>query len=1060
MILLIAFMGSIAAATPPEPDGDRRIAFKRLDSSDGLSGDSVYCMLQDRLGYLWLGTFSGLSRYDGSRIIAYRPVPGDPESLPSSLVFDLHEDAAGTLWIATDGGGLARYSRDSDAFERFAHDGSDPASLASDRVFAVADDPYGWVWVGTADAGLERLDPVARRFYHYGEERGLGARTVRAVLCDEGGTLWAGTTGGLFRYDRDADRFAHVAGLGASTVRAIAAGAEGIILVGTEGAGAYALDTGTLLATRLGLGPGSERLHVRALAIDGRGRVWAGTDDQGLHVLDAERSPHSLRSVPGDERSIGHDAIRSIIVDRSGLVWVGTRGGGAAVHNPRSSVIRLLAADGGLPAAEARQALEARDGTVWLGTDGGGLVRLRKAPGRGLPRIERVYRAVPGDEASLPSDKVVCLAEDGLGGIWVGTDGAGLARLDPATGRFERYAHDPGRPGSLGGNTVWALLVDADGTLWAGLEGAGLARLDTAEKTFASYAHEPGVASSLGGNSVRALLEDSAGRLWVGLWDGGLCLWDKAAGKALARYGPSGAPGSLSDSSVICLLEDSHGRLWVGTGGSGLNRLVYDSDASWFEHISVADGLAGDDIVGLIEDERGYVWSISGRGVSRVSVEGSPGNGSSTIRSWGPGDGFQERFSQNAWARLSDGSILLGGPEGVNAFMPADLEDEPPPPPVLIADVAIVAHPEADDAERSRRTRTLRAFLNQGVITLRPEDAALALDFAVLDFVDPSRNRLSAVLLGGPTERMELGSLNRAVIGGLAPGEYELRVAGASSGGVWNRAGASLTVIVAPPFWRTPAFIAFSVLAALTVAGLAIRSRTIALERRAELMRTLSMHLEDAREEERTTAAREVHDELGQLLTAAKLDLAWLRTHPPAPEEVGSRVGEAMATVDAAIDSVKRISTRLRPKALDTLTLSEALRWQLEEFARRSGLECSASIEPSPEGLVPETATTVFRVFQELLTNIGRHAEARRVDVGFSCDGEALRLVVRDDGKGMPPGATDAPESLGIVGMRERVRHAGGLLSIETPAFGLDVGTSVTVEIPLAGRGRRRVAGG
>jgi len=217
------------------------------------------------------------------------------------------------------------------------------------------------------------------------------------------------------------------------------------------------------------------------------------------------------------------------------------------------------------------------------------------------------------------------------------------------------------------------------------------------------------------------------------------------------------------------------------------------------------------------------------------------------------------------------------------------------------------------------------------------------------------------------------------------------------------------------------------------------------------------MHIQDAREEERKTAAREVHDELGQLLTAAKMDLSWLRTHPPAPEVFSDRVGEAIAVVDSAIESVQSISTRLRPKALDTLSLSEALRWQLEDFRRRSKVECQAIIDPAPDGIDEDAATTMFRVFQEILTNVGRHAEARHVEVRFETVDGNMVLHVRDDGRGLPESAADSPESLGILGMRERVRHEGGRFEIESPVEGSERGTRVSVRVPLV---KRRPADG
>lgn len=997
-------------------------------------------MLQDSRGFLWMGTFSGLSRYDGTRVVVYRPVPGDAESLPSSLIFDLHEDSIGTLWVATDGGGLARYSRDSDAFDRFIHDPADPRSPGSDRMFAVADDPYGWIWVGTADAGLDRFDTVLGGFVHYGQAQGLPSQTVRSLLCDGDGVLWVGTTAGLARYNRERDVFEPVESIGKVTIRALMEYGQASLVIGTEGRGGFVLEKSGLSSAPLKLGPDSDTLLIRAICMDLVGRIWVGTDDRGLRIVEPDTGALSIvRAQAGMTGSLGHDAIRSLIVDRSGLVWVGTRGGGAASYNPRARVVTRMGPPEGLPAYEARQLLEARDGTLWVGTDGGGLSRF-SADGRLLAR----YVHSPADRQSLPSDRVMCMVEEPDGSLWVGTDGAGLAQFSPATRRFKRYARVAGRDDTLGGDTVWALLLDSEGTLWVGLEGGGLDRLDRENGGFVHYRPRPGDSESISGNSVRAIIEDSRGRIWLGLWDGGLNLWDKRSTRTLASYKPDRNRDSLADASVTCLFEDTLGRVWVGTGGSGIDRVVEYGGEIHFAHLDTSMGLAGDDIVGALEDERGNVWVVSGRGISRISASGGD------LLSWGPADGFQSRFSQNSYLLLSDGRVALGGPDGIDFFRPAELVHPIEPPPVVIADVSIVAHPSADPAENSIRARAFRSAMNRGLIVLKPEDAALSLDFAILDYVDPSRNRLSVSLWGGPAERVELGSQNRAVLGGLAPGEYELRLSGATAGGVWNREGALLRILVKPPFWKTPAFLGSLSLALLSLAALGVYGRTRALERRAERFRTLSMHIQYAREEERKTAARDVHDELGQLLTAAKMDLSWLKGHPPEPKAHAERVEEAIAMVDSAIDSVKRISTRLRPRALDTLSLSEALLWQLEDFRKRSQIACEASIDPAPEGIDEGVATTLFRVLQEVLTNVGRHSDAKTVRVRFSVDTDILLLIVEDDGKGLPSQAAESIESIGILGMRERVKHEGGRFDIESPSdLAGRGGTRVRVSVPL-----------
>lgn len=1042
--LLLA--GLIGLAAPPAA-AQETFAFRHLTTDDGLSGDSVYCMLQDRRGYLWLGTFSGLSRYDGSRVVVYRPVPGDAESLSSSLIFDIHEDATGTLWIATDGGGLARYSRDSDAFDRFVHDPSIATSAGSDRMFAVCDDPYGWIWVGTADAGIDRLDTVNGTFEHYRLDSGLPSETVRSLVCDAEGTLWAGTTRGLARFDRGRNVFVAVDSAGSNTVRAIMEDADHTLLVGTDGSGVYRLDQARTKTTRVYLGPDSDALLIRAMVRDLYGRIWVGTEDRGLRVVSADGATvTAIQSRPGAPAGLSHNAIRSLLVDQSGLVWVGTRGGGASACNPRSVVVQRLGTGTGPPGAEIRQMLESADHTLWIATDGDGLIHTT-ADGRPLRR----FRYSASDRYSLPGDRIISLAEAPGGQLWVGTDGGGLARLDPSTGRATRLQRDPLRPESLGGDTVWALLLDRQGTLWVGLEGGGLDRLNADGTTFTHHVPKAGDRTSISGNSVRALLQDSKGRIWIGLWDGGLTRWDPTTDKALAVYKPANDSRSLADASVTCLFEDSRGTIWVGTGGSGVDRMHEDSYMTSFEHLGTHDGLASDDIIGILQDAAGTVWIVSGRGISRLDSTAAE------FLSWGPADGFQQRFSQNAYLARSDGRFMLGGPEGIDLFRPDALDHPDIPPPVVFANVSVVALPDDEPARTSIRARAFRAALNRGIIELRPEDAALVLDFAVLDYVDPLRNRLSVTLWGGPAEKMELGSQNRAVLGGLAPGDYELRLSGATAGGVWNHEGAVLQIMVKPPFWKTGWFIAIVVAVALSIGLFIIVARTKSLQRQAERLRTLSMHIQDAREEERKTAAREVHDELGQLLTAAKMDLSWMKNHPPAPDDYGTRVGEAIAMVDSAIDSVKSIATRLRPRALDTLSLSEALRWQLEDFRRRSSVDCHAIIDPAPEDIAEGAATTMFRVFQEILTNVGRHAQASRVYVHFAVGDGVMMLEVKDDGMGLPDGAAGSAESLGILGMRERVRHEGGAFDIESPLEEFAWrGTKVTVSIPLGSTAKEK----
>jgi signal transduction histidine kinase len=214
-------------------------------------------------------------------------------------------------------------------------------------------------------------------------------------------------------------------------------------------------------------------------------------------------------------------------------------------------------------------------------------------------------------------------------------------------------------------------------------------------------------------------------------------------------------------------------------------------------------------------------------------------------------------------------------------------------------------------------------------------------------------------------------------------------------------------------------------------------------------LRELSAHVLEAREEEKTRIARELHDELGQLLTALKMDLAWLRERLPAGDaEISAKAEQMSAMLDQTMSSTRRISADLRPLMLDDLGLADAASWLVEDFARRSGVRCE--IKVTPEGGFAEVesaiATAVYRALQESLTNIARHSGARNAWVTLAARNGALHFEVEDDGRGIASEELAKTRSLGLKGMRERVSYLGGSLEVSRAPRG---GTRLRAQVPL-----------
>ena len=219
------------------------------------------------------------------------------------------------------------------------------------------------------------------------------------------------------------------------------------------------------------------------------------------------------------------------------------------------------------------------------------------------------------------------------------------------------------------------------------------------------------------------------------------------------------------------------------------------------------------------------------------------------------------------------------------------------------------------------------------------------------------------------------------------------------------------------------------------------------LRRSQEQMRTLSDRLLTLREEERAHISRSIHDDIGQLLSGLKMDLAWLKRRLNPEQEPLLDKTEAMSRlIDAAVGAVRQISTELRPGILDDLGLEAAVEWQLQEFQRRTDISCTFRSDIEEDALDVERTTTAFRILQEALTNVVRHAQARRVEVVLTGNANKVTMLVRDDGRGIIASERDHPRSIGLLGMRERARMQGGTLEVQGVA---GKGTTVTLRLPM-----------
>jgi diguanylate cyclase (GGDEF)-like protein len=799
VLTLMICSTAIAAKTESHP-----MRFDRLSLDDGLSQSAVISIHQDSRGLMWFGTENGLNSYNGYEFEHFKRDRGNANGLASDFIYDIAEDSDGNLWLATNGGGLAKMDRRSRHFRMFRHEPASPNSVSSNVIRTLLIDAEGTIWLGTRGAGLDRFDPEKGQFTHFvlGKDEGQeSAEDIYALYKDSAGAIWAGSDQGLYRLNPktgESAAFRHDAG-DASTIsdgkiRSILEDADGQLWVGTYNGGLNRFDkkAGGFERFRHDVNDPSSISHDRVAAIfeDSDGRLWIGTS-MGLNLMDREhgtftRYTHDRK----DASSLSDNAVTALFQDRGGVLWVGTLNRGVSKWNPRTwtygfdNARQITAKANTQPNVTA--IADDAVGTLWVGTFGEGL----NAVDRENDTITR-YRHDPTRPGSISDDRVMSLmiGRDGL--IWAGTMTGGVNRLDPKSGSNDVFRHDPKDPQSLSADGIMTIYEDSNGRVWVGTFGGGISRLDPQTGLFKRFQADASDPRALSSNRVTSFVEDASGSMWIGTDAGGLNLFDAKTESFHHFRHDADTAGSLADDTVYSLNVGADGTLWVGTRGGGLDRVIgaaSDPANISFANISQADGLTNDVIYGIEIGNSGELWLSTNYGISRFDPK--TGDISNMHRS----DGLQsEEFNFGAHYRSDSGELFFGGHNGFNAFHPENLQANKQIPLIMLTGLFMSGQPIKSD---------LPIDEDNGV-EFSYKDDVLSFEFAALDYAMPAENRYMYKLEGFDSDWIDLGNRRRVTYTDLNDGQYTLRVKAANSDGVWNEAGFSMPVVVTPAPWDT-----------------------------------------------------------------------------------------------------------------------------------------------------------------------------------------------------------------------------------------------------------------
>ncbi|GAA4395913.1 two-component regulator propeller domain-containing protein [Nibrella viscosa] len=771
------------------------LAFEHLTTENGLSQNSVLAITQDSRSFMWYGTRVGLNRYDGHTLKTYIHVPSDSGSLSTNYVMSLLTDSHKTLWVGTTNG-LNRYNPVTDAFQLLTHQPQQAGSLSNNTINCLMEDKKGRLWVGTS-YGLNLLsDRKRQRFITYTTqtEPALAGDNIRAIFEDSAGNVWVGTTEGLTRLTPthtgySAQVFRHQPGvsgtLSDSYIRAIAEDEHHRVWIGTTCGGLNRYNPATQSFTVFMHDP--ERtgslVHnsIRAIIRRKDGRLWIGTQE-GLSVFDPARPAfESHKHDPANKRSLSKNSIHSMYEDRQGSVWVGTYYGGVNVHYAHQTefvVYQNNTHKASLNDDVVSSIIEDKaDGNLWMATEGGGLNYFDRAAG-----TFRAYKHDPEKPGSLGSNLVKVVYQDRQGTIWAGTHAGGLNRLNPDRKTFQRFLFTARDAGSLT-SEVLAILDDSRGRFWVGTQ-RGL-RLFASVKPPLVPVPLPAIESTIGSGPVKVLLEDQDKNVWVGTSYG---LFRVRAGADTAeRLAWAGVDNSI----INCLREDRQGNIWIGTYQQGV--VVFRKQTGKLEHYTVRDGLASNDVAGILEDDKGLFWISTANGLSRFDPV------SRKINNYTTSDGLvSNAFNYNAALKSKTGELFLGGYQGLVSFLPDQIAITRVIAPLVFTNLRLFNKPvriQADDQLLGQDISLTKS------LTFRHDHNVFSLDFALLNYIKPNKHKYAYRLEGFDTEWINTENPS-VTYTNLPAGNYTFWVKAANNDGYWSPP-ARLAICVLPPFWQT-----------------------------------------------------------------------------------------------------------------------------------------------------------------------------------------------------------------------------------------------------------------
>jgi signal transduction histidine kinase/ligand-binding sensor domain-containing protein/DNA-binding response OmpR family regulator len=797
--------------------------FSHLDNTNGLSDNEVVSIFKDGRGFLWIGTNLGLNRYDGINFKAYKYETNDPYSPYCDLVKSIAEDVHGNLWLFGAGNSYILYDWRTEIFINNTDSILTAMGLPPQPSKIEIDKDKNFFLV-YPQKGVYKYDIESKSItqYHQSESNSDFDVSDIADIKIQGYFIWALHKNGIL------ERLNTETGLvdarnvyfqknsqNATIPKSIFIDSDSDVWVypGIDDKGIAFLNLRqnqwTILDTKSK--PALSNSFARCIIEDSNRQMWIGTDHGGVNLFDKKKNTiEVIENNIYNKNSIGQNSIISLYCEDNGTVWVGTYKNGISYYNPnmfkfkKSPLFHVF--NQNAEVFDCNSLYRDKNDNLWIGTNGNGLIRYNVRSGA----MQR-FRNNPNDPKSISSDIITSIFQDSKQTLWVGTFLGGLNAYNGQN--FKRFQINENNPNSLSSKSVYGLAEDNDNNLWIATLGGGIDCLNPDRSIFTHYNTTN---SELLSDYILSIFTDFEKNIYFGS-DAGIYTIQKDQKKITPYFEAPSYMDSLTTSSSNYIMVDSRGLLWIATN-KGIN--IYDPTAKRFKYITVADGLPGNAVVSLAEDDGGNIWAGTRNGVACIYCTFQDRALGYSLALFDANDGLPSSvFNTNAVFKDKDGLIYMGTIGGYVSFDPKEIVFNRNIPKPRFTDLIIANQTIRPNVEYNGRIVIAQSIASLNEVILKHGETNFTILFSALNFIHSPKNRYKYMFEGLDKQWITItNGVGAASYSNLNSGAYTLTVYAGNEDNVWSSEPIMLRIVVKPPLWLSWwAYVIYVVIAAFLI---------------------------------------------------------------------------------------------------------------------------------------------------------------------------------------------------------------------------------------------------